>query len=1156
MCPRSGSVPRGPRPPRDLLLNQREAQRFSFRRSRPGRVGTALLLGLLAWGCGAAQISTQLDGYWPFDESNGLVAADLATAANAGNLHNFSGDQAHWGVGQVGGALTLGGPATGQYVRVPDYPKPTLALSVAAWVRADARPVWASIAKNWGGSQTGQFHFGLTSSDGDLSCYLTMADGRQISVRENARFPLGDWQHVAFTADGVRLRLFRNGMEVAGVPCPGQLLQPPMPALGIGVKLNDAGVAPDSGAPGFWQGSIDDLGIWARALDPAEVTAIFLAGQQGRPLTNAQVVPPAPGPTFGAVSHFPPSPDPNGTLSITCLVTAATAPITKVTLLWRVMFGPVRSTSMVETAGGFQAALAPGAAGDPPWQPGDLVRWRFTATDSQGNTSRWPPFTNAFDSAEYVGTVIAPDAAAASPLPILHWFVESPAQADSDLGTRCSLFHRGGYYDNVAVRIRGGTSRSWPKKSYKFEFNSREKFFVRDDLPRVTEFDLNTTYTDKSYVRSVLAAGFQRDAGLPSPENFHVHVRQNGQFFSVAIYTEHPDERFLRRHGLDDAGAFYKALGDPLGTYEKKTRLFEDDADLKALLAGLSRSGSALETFLFDQLCLPNVINYMAAVAITQNIDASDKNHYLHRDTNVSREWRILPWDLDLTFGPDYLNTDTIVYNLCDLNAPHCPSHPFIGARPYLLHPGKYHPLFEAIIKTPRTRHMLLRRIRTLTDDFLGAGYFQARLDELFPQLDADVLLDHVRWQGAAHFPGRVDTLRQAMDRLRQEYLEPRVGYLRGNAIPGIGPDMPQAQPLGLILSIGEVEVSPASGNQEEEYIRLDNSNALAVDLSGWLLTGAVRHTFAAGTVIPAGDSLYACRSAAAFRARASGPGGGRALLVQGNYAGQLNARGETLALADPAGRWVATTNLPAAPSLAQRYLRITELMYHPGTMPGGVADPGLMEFLELRNISAGTPLDLRGIRFSAGIGFAFSDTSTTALEPGASILLVRNLEAFTLRYGPNLPVFGQYTGALDNAGERLRLEDAAGEKILEFSYDPSWFPITDGGGASLVIVNEHQTWTDWGFKAGWRPTIILGGSPGLPEPAVPSFQTIHHEGDQVLLKALVPMGLSAQLEVTPTLDAPRWEDATTPQTAVGDPLNFLHSVPIDEARFYRLRTW
>ena len=64
-----------------------------------------------------------------------------------------------------------------------------------------------------------------------------------------------------------------------------------MTALGIGVKLDDTGLTPDFGAPGYWQGRIDDLGIWNRALNTAEISAIVAAGLQGRSLTNAESQP-------------------------------------------------------------------------------------------------------------------------------------------------------------------------------------------------------------------------------------------------------------------------------------------------------------------------------------------------------------------------------------------------------------------------------------------------------------------------------------------------------------------------------------------------------------------------------------------------------------------------------------------------------------------------------------------------------------------------------------------------------------------------------------------------------------------------------------------------------------------------------------------------
>jgi hypothetical protein len=46
------------------------------------------------------------------------------------------------------------------------------------------------------------------------------------------------------------------------VPYSGTFLTPPMNALGIGVKLNDDGTAADTGAPGYWQGKLDDIGLF------------------------------------------------------------------------------------------------------------------------------------------------------------------------------------------------------------------------------------------------------------------------------------------------------------------------------------------------------------------------------------------------------------------------------------------------------------------------------------------------------------------------------------------------------------------------------------------------------------------------------------------------------------------------------------------------------------------------------------------------------------------------------------------------------------------------------------------------------------------------------------------------------------------------------
>ena len=125
-------------------------------------------------------------------------------------------------------------------------------------------------------------------------------------------------------------------------------------------------------------------------------------------------------------------------------------------------------------------------------------------------------------------------------------------------------------------------------------------------------------------------------------------------------------------------------------------------------------------------------------------------------------------------------------------------------------------------------------------------------------------------------------------------------------------------------------DATPASGNQDEEYVKLDNPTDVAVDISGWRLSGGIEHTFRPGTIIPAGMSLYVSPNVRVFRARTAGPAGGQTLLVQGDYDGHLSGRGETIQLVAADGALVDSLVTPDESTDAQRFLRITEVHYNP----------------------------------------------------------------------------------------------------------------------------------------------------------------------------------------------------------------------------------
>ncbi len=299
-------------------------------------------------------------------------------------------------------------------------------------------------------------------------------------------------------------------------------------------------------------------------------------------------------------------------------------------------------------------------------------------------------------------------------------------------------------------------------------------------------------------------------------------------------------------------------------------------------------------------------------------------------------------------------------------------------------------------------------------------------------------------------------------------------------------------------ISFGAIEVNPPSGNQDEEFIQLRNPHSMAVDISGWRLTGAVEHTFLGGTVLPPNGALYVSPSVAAFRGRSVSPKGGEGLFVQGDYQRHLSSFDTTLTLLDASGATNNATTYEAEPSDAQRYLVVSELMYHP-------LGDGLAEFIELLNISRSVAVDLRDVRFTQGVEFDFTGSAITALPPGGRVLVVRERTAFQAVYGTHLPVAGVFMNgtALNNGGERIRLEDADGVAIREFAYDDSapW-PTDADAGYSLVLI-APETSPDHGLAVNWRFSRRPGGSPGgtdvPPLPADPAGDA-DHNGERDLI--------------------------------------------------------
>ncbi len=622
------------------------------------------------------------------------------------------------------------------------------------------------------------------------------------------------------------------------------------------------------------------------------------------------------GAVITAVSHSPQQPTAAQSLVITAsLVKVPGRTTTSVTIHHRSAYNAEAQISMRDDGTGGDPV-----AGDDSWTgiipnqsytQGQMVRWRITSTDSAAATVRSPTYSNPNESAEYFGTVIQ-DPSSNSTLPTFEWFVRSPSSARTSAGTRCSVFYDGQFYDNLLCRLRGNTSRSYPKQSFKFDFNPKDHFRFDPNEGRVEEVNLNTTWADKSFVRQILSADTFEDAGAHTSLTFAVRVNQNSAFYSVAMFVEQPDEDYLERQGLDPNGALYKMfneLDSSTSKVEKKTRHHESHADLQTLVSSIKLSGTSLERYLLDNVDIPAVINHMACNVLIHDNDHVHKNYYLYRDSEGDLEWQFLPWDKDLTFGRNYTRTGGVLNDTIWVTKDP-QSHPLYGDRQHQKIDWVYNRLIDACHRTPLVREMFLRRLRTLMDYQLQAPStpksllrYNNRIAALQTLLGPDVALDQAKW-GIPGWGNRRFNFAQGCQQLIDDYLAPRRGHLfitHSSSPSGIIPDR---QGSWFTIDIAKIEHSPASLNQDEEYVEFYNCQSVAVDISGWTIEGGIDFTFPPGCVIPAKGSVYAVPDLPTFRSRTSGPSGNQSLLVVGPYQGHISPQ-ETLELHNATGALV-----------------------------------------------------------------------------------------------------------------------------------------------------------------------------------------------------------------------------------------------------------
>lgn len=169
----------------------------------------------------------------------------------------------------AGGSLRVLADSTGRGGRV-DSPPPLQSgeLTLSVFVYLERRAGNAIAVTNIRDDE-GAFALGL-NEDGCLQATVRNDQGELQSVSDKALLPLRTWCHLAMTVDGDQLRLYSDG----------QLVATAAPASLAGNKAKAMWFGTDSGGLHMWDGRIDEVALFDKALSSEQITELYAAARE------------------------------------------------------------------------------------------------------------------------------------------------------------------------------------------------------------------------------------------------------------------------------------------------------------------------------------------------------------------------------------------------------------------------------------------------------------------------------------------------------------------------------------------------------------------------------------------------------------------------------------------------------------------------------------------------------------------------------------------------------------------------------------------------------------------------------------------------------------------------------------------------------------
>jgi YD repeat-containing protein len=213
--------------------------------------------------------TNSLDSYWKFDESSGnpqdSVGSNPLTNSNSATFTS----------GLINNAINLNGST--QYATAADSSSldPVNAFTACAWAYpTSVSNTMTIISKNYSatrwetaGAYT-SFLMRMDTGPDQVQVDVTTGGSTEHTLLYNYTPSANTWYYFCETYDGSTLKLYVNGSEVDSGSVTGS----------IGYDGGAFVVGSDNSGSDYFQGKIDETGLWSRALSSSEISNLYNSG--------------------------------------------------------------------------------------------------------------------------------------------------------------------------------------------------------------------------------------------------------------------------------------------------------------------------------------------------------------------------------------------------------------------------------------------------------------------------------------------------------------------------------------------------------------------------------------------------------------------------------------------------------------------------------------------------------------------------------------------------------------------------------------------------------------------------------------------------------------------------------------------------------------